>query len=116
MEIILGSFDLCFPESTQIKQTVKYIFINPEYKPNTRDNNIALLKLAVPIKANSPNIAPICLPTPGKVDQFFLLPKGMQFTDKLNKHLFKLKLKIHTTRLVIMNNSVHTENIISAAT
>lgn len=53
--------DICVTDTTSTILSITTIAIHPEYSERTRQNDIALLRLAVPLKFG-PYVAPICLP------------------------------------------------------
>ncbi|XP_022077838.2 coagulation factor X isoform X2 [Acanthochromis polyacanthus] len=57
----LGEFDRLVNESNEVDHTVETIVTHNRYQPNTYHNDIALIKLATPIKF-SRYILPACLP------------------------------------------------------
>ncbi|XP_007552393.1 ST14 transmembrane serine protease matriptase a [Poecilia formosa] len=60
-EVFLGLHDQRKIESFVVKRKLKRIISNPNYNPNTFNNDIALMELDSPIKY-SDHIQPICLP------------------------------------------------------
>lgn len=64
VKISLGQFDRCAPDVTSINVSVEAITIHPEYSPDNRANDIALLRTNSVVLFDR-NISPVCLPTPG---------------------------------------------------
>ncbi|XP_042653516.1 chymotrypsin-like protease CTRL-1 isoform X2 [Tyto alba] len=61
--VVLGEYDLrSNSESIQVK-TVSRAITNPNWNPNTFNNDITLLKLSSPAQLG-PSVSPVCLPPP----------------------------------------------------
>lgn len=66
MKVALGVHDNCNADTTSSQYSVSNMIIHPEFQPNTRLNDIALLRLSSVVTFEK-RISPICLPTPSKI-------------------------------------------------
>lgn len=84
MKVVFGIYDNCYADTTSITYSVSNVIIHPEFQYPTRQNDLALLRLnsVVPFQKR---IAPVCLPTPGKV-----LSTSRSFSDffSINLNIF----------------------------
>lgn len=64
IKVTTGASDRCFPGTITANHSVSQIIIHPEYEPQTKGNNIALLKLHNVIVTDRWT-RQICLPKPG---------------------------------------------------
>lgn len=69
LEIVAGAHDLHKAAASQSKHLARSIVIHPGYSRATTKNDLALIKLATPIKLDleNPTVAPICLAAPDEV-------------------------------------------------
>uniref|UniRef100_A0AAQ5YC65 coagulation factor Xa n=1 Tax=Amphiprion ocellaris TaxID=80972 RepID=A0AAQ5YC65_AMPOC len=73
----LGEFDTLVTEGNEVDRTVETIVTHLRYQPNTYHNDIALIKLATPIKF-SRYILPACLPEQDFAEKVLMnQPDGM---------------------------------------
>jgi transmembrane serine protease 3 len=63
LEILAGAHSLADTKTGQQRVTVKKVMVHPRYGSETGANDIAIVKLAKPIKFSS-QIQPACLPAP----------------------------------------------------
>ena len=62
--VVLGEVHLTDETRTRVRTPVDRIFVHPGYQPIIIDNDIALIKLAEPVKFDY-YVRPVCLPTNG---------------------------------------------------
>ncbi|XP_078036657.1 chymotrypsinogen A [Augochlora pura] len=64
VKVSLGEYDRCSLDVSSATISVESVFLYPEYNPDSRAHDLALIKLSQPIKFER-RISPICLPNPG---------------------------------------------------
>jgi len=62
--VVLGDHDNTQPEEGEVARGVDRVLLHPKYSPSTLANDLALLRLDLPVTF-SRYILPICLPSPG---------------------------------------------------
>lgn len=73
--IVLGEFDVGKVEGQEVYRNVSAVLSHPNYRWWTNDFDVALIKLAKPLKMYNRFIYPVCLPLKSE-----LPPKGTKFT------------------------------------
>lgn len=61
LKAIVGAHDICQPDSTSTIHSVHSVRPHPDYAERTRQTDIALVRLAVPVRFDA-HVRPICLP------------------------------------------------------
>ncbi|XP_033333961.2 vitamin K-dependent protein C [Megalopta genalis] len=64
VKVSLGEYDRCSLDVSSATISVESVSLYPEYNPDSRAHDLALIKLSQPIKFER-RISPICLPNPG---------------------------------------------------
>ena len=80
IDVVLGVHDQNVYEPTQMTFRVTKAIVHPNYDPESRDNDIALLRLSKKVIFNA-NIQPICLPTVDTADGTVCIATGWGLTS-----------------------------------
>ncbi|XP_012288814.2 vitamin K-dependent protein C-like [Orussus abietinus] len=64
IKVSLGEYDRCKFDVSSANVSVEAVILHPEFNPESRARDLALIRLARPIKFER-RISPICLPNPG---------------------------------------------------
>ncbi|XP_070517918.1 phenoloxidase-activating factor 1 [Cardiocondyla obscurior] len=64
VKVSLGEYDRCTVDISSVNNSVESLILHPEFNPEAKIHDIALIRLSRPIKFEK-RISPICLPNPG---------------------------------------------------
>ncbi|CAH2012041.1 unnamed protein product [Acanthoscelides obtectus] len=63
IKVTLGQFDRCVPDTSSTNTSVEKIILHPDFSPENRAHDIALIKLSTLVKIER-RISPVCLASP----------------------------------------------------
>nr|CAH7752889.1 unnamed protein product [Callosobruchus chinensis] len=63
VKVTVGQFDRCVPDVSSTNSSVEKIILHPDFSPENRAHDLALIKLSTPVKIER-RVSPICLASP----------------------------------------------------
>ena len=88
-EVVVGQHSRVESESSKRTHRIEEIIMHPKYDKPTTNNDIALLKLKIPIRFNK-NVTPICLPEKDVTGDTLCVSTGWGATKSKNQLVVSL--------------------------